>query len=228
MNKLSQLTDILKDSKIKLQDLKKQFELDVQANSNKVTTSQQIFFSIFLILAVYFYGVYSTRIKILTSTTKQSPIPTQTAVIKPSPTPSISASPSPSTKPSNKPSSQPKILNTPKPTPIPTTSTQTNNTPISTETISQSNAVKKAKSYLNYSAFSYDGLVNQLEYEKFSHLDAVYGVDRSGANWNEQAAKKAKDYMSYSSFSRDGLIDQLKYEKFTQEQAEYGANSVGI
>lgn len=98
----------------------------------------------------------------------------------------------------------------------------------SSEIVSQENAVRKAKSYLAYAAFSHDGLVAQLEYEKFSHEDAVYGADNSGGNWDEQAAKKAKSYMDMSGFSRDGLIEQLKYEKFTQEQAEYGANSVGL
>lgn len=115
--------------------------------------------------------------------------------------------------------------------PAPTQVKQTDNqntSPISSETISQKNAVKKAKSYLGYSAFSHDGLVAQLEYEQFSHADAVYGADNSGANWNEQAAKKAKQYMEYSAFSRGSLIEQLKYEKFTQEQAEYGANAVGL
>ena len=41
-------------------------------------------------------------------------------------------------------------------------------------TVSQSNALESAKSYLEYSAFSYNGLVEQLEYEKYSHEDAVY------------------------------------------------------
>lgn len=107
---------------------------------------------------------------------------------------------------------------TPTPTPTPTPSV----------TVSQKNAVAKAKSYLNYTAFSHDGLVDQLEYDQFSHADAVYGADNSGANWNEQAAKKAKAYMEYSAFSRGSLIDQLKYDKFTQAQAEYGADSVGL
>lgn len=111
---------------------------------------------------------------------------------------------------------------TPPPTPKSTTAS------IPNETVSQKNAVKKAKSYLNYTSFSHDGLVAQLEYEQFSHTDAVYGADNSGANWNEQAAKKAKSYMEYSAFSRGSLIEQLKYEKFTQEQAEYGANAVGL
>lgn len=100
--------------------------------------------------------------------------------------------------------------------------------PVSNTTVSQKNALRKAQSYLAYTAFSHDGLVAQLEYEKFSHEDAVYGADNVGANWNEQAAKKAKSYMDMQGYSRDGLIEQLKYEKFTQEQAEYGANAVGL
>ena len=113
------------------------------------------------------------------------------------------------------------------PTPVPT-KTEDKPAPASSETTSQKNAVLKAKSYLGYSAFSHGGLVAQLEYEQFSHADAVYGADNSGANWNEQAAKKAKSYMEYSAFSRGRLIEQLKYEKFTQAQAEYGANAVGL
>lgn len=94
--------------------------------------------------------------------------------------------------------------------------------------VSQQNAVKKAKDYLNYTAFSYKGLIEQLEYEKFSHEDAVYGADHCGADWMVQAAKKARDYMNYNSFSRGSLIDQLEYEGFTSEQAAYGADSVGL
>ena len=95
-------------------------------------------------------------------------------------------------------------------------------------TVSQKNALNKAKDYLNYTAFSHDGLVDQLVYDQFSIADATYGADNCGADWNTQAAKKAQDYMSYSSFSRGGLIDQLEYDKFTPDQAAYGANSVGL
>lgn len=112
-----------------------------------------------------------------------------------------------------------------KPTP-PTT--EENSAPTPSETVSQRNAVRSAKAYLNFSAFSHDGLVAQLEYEKFSHADAIYGADNSGANWNEQAAKSAKQYLEQSAFSRSGLIDQLLYEKYTREQAEYGVNAVGL
>ena len=108
------------------------------------------------------------------------------------------------------------------------TTSQQNTAPTSNVTVGQKNALAKAKSYLNYSAFSYEGLIAQLEYEQFSNADAVYGADNCGADWNEQAAKKAKSYMEYSSFSRGSLINQLKFEKFTQSQAEYGASTVGL
>lgn len=93
--------------------------------------------------------------------------------------------------------------------------------------IEQKNALNKGKDYLAFTAFSYTGLISQLEYEGFSTESATYAADNCGADWNEQAAKKAHDYLDFSSFSRDGLIDQLLYEGFTQEQAEYGVSSVG-
>lgn len=98
----------------------------------------------------------------------------------------------------------------------------------STVTVSQLNALRKAKSYLKTAAFSYEGLIEQLEYEKFTHDDAVYGVDNCGADWNEQAAKKAQSYLKISPFSRDSLIEQLEYEKFTHEQAIYGVEQNGL
>lgn len=94
-------------------------------------------------------------------------------------------------------------------------------------TAGQSNALKKAKSYLKFSQFSYEGLIGQLEYEKFSYDDAVYAVDNCGADWNEQALGKAKSYLDFSAFSYSGLISQLEYEKFTTEQAAYGADNCG-
>lgn len=100
--------------------------------------------------------------------------------------------------------------------------------PVDKIIISQSNALKSAKSYLEYSSFSYNGLIEQLEYEKYSHEDAVYAADNCGADWNEQAAKSAESYLAYSSFSRDSLIEQLEYEGFTHEQAVYGVEQNGL
>ena len=74
---------------------------------------------------------------------------------------------------------------------------------------------------------SYSGLIEQLEFEEFTHEQAVYGADSCGADWNEQAAGKAASYLKHSSFSRERLIEQLEYEGFTYEQAVYGASQNG-
>jgi hypothetical protein len=97
-----------------------------------------------------------------------------------------------------------------------------------TETVSQSNAVESALSYIQYSAFSRKGLIEQLKFEDYSTADATYAVDSIDVDWNEQAAKSAANYLEYSSFSRQGLIDQLVFEGFTQSQAEYGVNTTGL
>ena len=88
-------------------------------------------------------------------------------------------------------------------------------------------ALGAAKDYLDSSAFSYEGLRQQLDYEEFTAEQCQYAIDNCGADWNEQAAKSAEQYLSFSSFSRQGLIDQLMYEGFTQEQAEYGVTQNG-
>ena len=98
----------------------------------------------------------------------------------------------------------------------------------SSETVSQKNAVSKAQSFLNVSAFSRDGLISQLEFMSFSYEDAVYGADNCGANWNEQAARKAASYLNMTAFSRDDLIRQLIFDRFTYEQAVYGVDMAGV
>lgn len=97
----------------------------------------------------------------------------------------------------------------------------------SSMTTGQRNALKSANSYLDFSAFSYDGLISQLEFEEYSHEDAVFAADNCGADWNEQAARAAKTYLEFTSFSKDGLIEQLEFEGFTHEQAVYGAEANG-
>lgn len=95
------------------------------------------------------------------------------------------------------------------------------------ETLAQSNALRAAKAYLNYTAFSYQGLIEQLEFEKYSNADAVYAADKCGADWNEQAVKSAKNYLDFTAFSYKGLIKQLEFDKYTTEQATYGADRCG-
>ena len=94
-------------------------------------------------------------------------------------------------------------------------------------TMGQKNALGPAKDYLSFAAFSYDGLIGQLEYEGYSTEDATFAADNCGADWNEQSLKCAKNYLDVSPFSYTGLIKQLEYEEFTTEQAEYGVTGAG-
>ena len=94
-------------------------------------------------------------------------------------------------------------------------------------TIGEYNALSKARDYLDYTAFSHDGLIGQLKYEGFSEEDATYAADNCGVDWKEQAKNKAIDYLDYTAFSYDGLVKQLEYEKFTEKQAKYGADNCG-
>ena len=94
-------------------------------------------------------------------------------------------------------------------------------------TMGEQNALKKANSYLDYTAFSYEGLIDQLEYEGFTSEEAKFGADNCGADWYEQALKKAYSYLDYTAFSYSGLIDQLEYEDFTTDQATYAADNCG-
>jgi 4-alpha-glucanotransferase len=96
-----------------------------------------------------------------------------------------------------------------------------------TETIGQKNARESAESYLSFTAFSREGLIDQLEFEEYSTEDAEYAVDALNVDWKEQAAKSAESYLEFTSFSREGLIDQLLFEGYTQEEAEYGVTAVG-
>lgn len=104
-------------------------------------------------------------------------------------------------------------------TPSAQSSRNTQHTPTSGE----KNALESAKNYLRFMAFSYTGLIDQLEYEGYSYSEAKYAVDNCGADWYEQAVKCALEYMS---FSRSGLIEQLEYEGFTHDQAVYGVEQV--
>lgn len=95
-------------------------------------------------------------------------------------------------------------------------------------TFEQQQAIGRAESYLNFSAFSRAGLISQLEFEGFSNTDATFAVDNVSVDWFEQSALKAESYLSYSAFSRTGLIGQLEFEKFTAEQAEYAVDTVTV
>ena len=47
-------------------------------------------------------------------------------------------------------------------------------------TMGQNNATRQAKDYLNFTAFSRQGLIEQLEFEGFTSEQAAYGVSAVG------------------------------------------------
>jgi Host cell surface-exposed lipoprotein len=136
-----------------------------------------------------------------------------------------SASPAPKVTPKPTAAPKPSAVSTPTATPTPTVAPAP---PAPVVTVSQSNAVRKAQSYLSYTSFSRSGLIDQLVYEGFSVEDSTYGTDSVGADWSQQAAAKAQSYLEYSAFSREGLIDQLLYEGFSAAEAEFGVVAVGL
>ena len=106
--------------------------------------------------------------------------------------------------------------------------TEIGNNSTKSATIGERNALQSAKDYLNYlGGFSYEGLVEQLEFEGYTHSEAVYAADNCGADWNEQAVIAARQYLNALSFSRQGLIEQLEFEGFTHSQAVYGVEQNG-
>ena len=121
-------------------------------------------------------------------------------------------------------STTPTIANMPITTSAPVMPVVTTSLPALIGTVSQRNAVSKGASYLRSSSFSRTGLIEQLEYEKFSLDDATYGVDAQKADWNAQAVKKAASYLKSSAFSRTSLIEQLEYEKFTNAESIFGVD----
>lgn len=95
-------------------------------------------------------------------------------------------------------------------------------------TASQQNAQRAAESYLDYTAFSKPGLIEQLVFEKYSKADATWALNRLTVDWNEQAADAAENYLDYTAFSRSGLIEQLVFEGYTPAQAKYGVSKTGL
>jgi hypothetical protein len=99
---------------------------------------------------------------------------------------------------------------------------------------SRQQAVGAAKDYLRYSAFSRQGLIDQLDSRYgsgFTKADATYAVSHIKVSWYAQATRSARAYLRYMHFSRAGLIQQLESPygaQFTHAQAVYGVNHVGL
>jgi len=83
------------------------------------------------------------------------------------------------------------------------------------------NALRTAENYLDFTAFSQEGLIDQLEYEEYSTEAAQWAVENVDVDWNEQAALKVEEYLDFQAFSEGGLRDQLAYEGFTPAQIDF-------
>lgn len=94
-------------------------------------------------------------------------------------------------------------------------------------TIAQQNAIDRAEDYLAFTSFSRTGLIDQLEFEKYTTADATYAVDSLNVDYNAQAVVKAASYLEFSAFSRLGLIGQMEFSGFTTEQAIHGVDAQG-
>jgi hypothetical protein len=101
-------------------------------------------------------------------------------------------------------------------------------------TLAMENALESAEGYLDFSAFSQQGLIDQLSSrygEGYDVGDATWAVNQLSVDWRREAVESAKGYLDFSSFSRQGLIDQLSSsygEQFTLEEAIYAANKIGL
>lgn len=152
-------------------------------------------------------------------------------VVKPGPTVTVTetakaAEPEQSEAPAPKKTQAPAPKKTQAPAPAPK-KTQEHSNGLTDE---QQEAVGAAEDYLNFTAFSRQGLIEQLSSDAgsgFSKRDATVAVDSMDIDYNEQAAKAAKSYREFSHFSRQGLIQQLESDAgsgFTHAQAVYGAD----
>jgi hypothetical protein len=166
-------------------------------------------------------GDGDNKIAGVATTTTRSTVTVQSVATTETPTTKTPTTETPTTE---TPTTETPTTETPT-TETPTTETPTTETPALT--MGQQQAVGKAQDYLDYTAFSRQGLIEQLIYEGFTKADGEYAVDYVAPDWNEQAALKAQDYLDYTAFSRQGLIDQLIFDGFTKAQAEYGVAAVG-
>lgn len=102
-------------------------------------------------------------------------------------------------------------------------------------TKSQANALKAARQYLEFAAFSKAGLIEQLSASAgsgYPKADAVWAVNQlTDVDWKEQAVRAGQQYLDLTAFSRKALIQQLSSSagsKFTVAEATYAADKLGL
>ena len=101
-------------------------------------------------------------------------------------------------------------------------------------TTSQENAIASAYDYLDYSAFSKAGLIDQLSSkygDGFSKADAAFAVNHIKVNWNGRLLPPRWNTSTMTRSRAHGLIQRLESEygeQFTHAQAVYGVNQTGL
>ena len=91
------------------------------------------------------------------------------------------------------------------------------------------NCYDQAMSYLDFMAFSRNGLIQQLQHDGYTDQaisNALDLLEKYYVSWDTEAVKKAQEYMETFSFSQQRLYEQLIHDGFTEEQANYGASYV--
>lgn len=106
-------------------------------------------------------------------------------------------------------------------------------------TVGEQNALRVGRDYLNAMGFSYEGLIDQLEYEGFSHEEAVYACDilfersslpvKNGSSGSK--VKEVQEKLIESGFlsgSADGIFGNGTEKAVKAFQTERGLDSTGI
>ena len=91
------------------------------------------------------------------------------------------------------------------------------------------NCYDQAMSYLDFMAFSRNGLIQQLQHDGYTDQaisNALDLLEKYYVSWDIEAVKKAQEYMETFSFSQQRLYEQLIHDGFTEEQANYGASYI--
>ena len=97
-------------------------------------------------------------------------------------------------------------------------------------------AIRQAKSYLETMSYDRDELIDQLEYDKFTQEEALYGsavaigdsVELPAMSETMTAEEAVKNYLQYFPMSRQGLIDQLStIDGYSVEEATAGVDASG-
>ena len=85
---------------------------------------------------------------------------------------------------------------------------------------SKYSAYVRAKQYLalEYSAFSRQSLIDQLEFEGYNAEEAEYAADAVNADWTEQCLKRAELYRQYARVSDSDMKAYLKHDGFSDRE----------